>query len=125
MDLKVADNRRLLELNEMEEFRAQEYENAKLYKEKTKGWHDKRIMPQQFEPRQQVLLFNSRLKMFSGKLKSHWSSPFDVTKVYPHRVVDIKDMQTWVIFKVNGQCLKNYWGAHVNRDKQSIDLRDV
>ncbi|KAA3466524.1 reverse transcriptase-like protein [Gossypium australe] len=49
-DWKAADNRRLLELNEMEEFRAQEYENAKIYYEKTKHWHDKRIMPQKFEP---------------------------------------------------------------------------
>ncbi|XP_012477617.1 uncharacterized protein LOC105793244 [Gossypium raimondii] len=90
IDWKAACNRRLLELNEIKEFRAQTYGDAKLYKEKTKCWHDKRVIPLQFEPGQRMLLFKSWLKLFPGKLKSCWSSPFEIAKVYPHGAVDVK-----------------------------------
>ncbi|KAL2532400.1 Uncharacterized protein Adt_05751 [Abeliophyllum distichum] len=73
----------------MDEFRFEAYENAKLYKEKTKKWHDKNIQKRQFEAGQKVLLFNSRLKLFPGKLRSRWSGPFTVVKVYPHGVVEV------------------------------------
>ncbi|KAL2505875.1 Uncharacterized protein Adt_21496 [Abeliophyllum distichum] len=73
----------------MDEFRFEAYENAKLYKEKTKKWHDKNIQKRQFEAGQKVLLFNSRLKLFPGKLRSRWSGPFIVVKVYPHGAVEV------------------------------------
>ena len=57
-------------MNEREEFRLNAFENAKIYKEKAKIWHDKRLSSRVFETGQKVLLFNSRLKLFSGKLKS-------------------------------------------------------
>ena len=69
MDLQVAGETYLLQLNELDDLRFFSYENAKLYKEKTKPWHDRRIKQQVIEPGQQVLLFNSRLKLFPGKLK--------------------------------------------------------
>ncbi|XP_012468639.1 uncharacterized protein LOC105786682 [Gossypium raimondii] len=125
MDWSATGHKRLLELNKMEEFRAHAYENAKLFKEKTKRWHDNRIMPRHFEPGQQVLLFNSRLNLFPSKLKSRWSGPFEVVQTNSHGAVSIKDLKTAITFKVNGQRLKHYWGAHVDRDKQSVDLRDV
>ena len=43
-DLKVAGDERLLKLNEMDEFCLDAYENAKLYKERTKRWHDKHLL---------------------------------------------------------------------------------
>ena len=55
-----------------------------------------------------VLLFNSRVKLFSGKLRSKWSGPFMVHKVYPHGAVEIKNPSNGDIFKVNGQRLKPY-----------------
>ena len=58
-DLKVVGEKRLLQLNEMDEFRNDAYENAKIYKERTKKWHDKQILRREFAPGQQVLLFNS------------------------------------------------------------------
>ncbi|XP_062104140.1 uncharacterized protein LOC133815300 [Humulus lupulus] len=70
MDLQLAGEKRMLQLNELEEMRLFSYENAKLYKEKTKRWHDKHIQPRVFEEGQRVLLFNSRLKLFPGKIKS-------------------------------------------------------
>ncbi|XP_070046068.1 uncharacterized protein [Nicotiana tomentosiformis] len=76
MDMDSAGENRLLQLNELDEFRLHAYENAKLYKEKTKRWHDKHIQHREFEPGQEVLLFNSRLKLFPGKLKSRWAGPF-------------------------------------------------
>ena len=84
MDSALAGEKRLLQLSELDEFRNEAYENARIYKEKTKAWHDKHITKKEFTAGQQVLLFNSRLKQFSGKLKSRWSGPFTVTKFFPH-----------------------------------------
>lgn len=64
-----------------------------------------------------MLLINSRLKLFPSKLKSHWSGPFEVTYVYPHRAVDVKDIKIRLTIKVNGKHLKYYWDAPVTRDK--------
>nr|XP_009794711.1 PREDICTED: uncharacterized protein LOC104241466 [Nicotiana sylvestris] len=88
MDGDLAGEKRLLQLNELDEFRLHAYENAKLYKEKTNRWHDKNIQHREFEPGQEVLLFNSRLKLFPGKLKSRWSGPFVVVSVKPHGAVE-------------------------------------
>ena len=84
MDSTLAGEKRLLQLSELDEFRNEAYENARIYKEKTKAWHDKHITRKEFKAGQQVLLFNSRLKLFPGKLKSRWSGPFTVTKVFSH-----------------------------------------
>ncbi|KAJ9556682.1 hypothetical protein OSB04_011296 [Centaurea solstitialis] len=97
---------RKLQLCEMEEHRNMFYENAKLYKEKTKQWHDKKIRPRELKPGQKCLLFNSRLKLFPGKLKSRWSGPFLIHKVYPYGAVDLVNPKDNTVFKVNGQRVK-------------------
>ncbi|GKA12229.1 reverse transcriptase domain-containing protein [Tanacetum coccineum] len=74
-DLKTAGDHRKLQLNELSELRDQAYENSLIYKEKTKKLHDSKIKNRIFNVGDQVLLFNSRLKIFSGKLKSRWSGP--------------------------------------------------
>lgn len=86
------------------------YENAKIYKGKTKIWHDSHIQPYIFEPGQLVLLFNSRLKLFPGKLRSKWIGPFKVVQVFPYGAVELEG-NSHEIFKVNGQRLKPYLGA--------------
>ncbi|KAK8574667.1 hypothetical protein V6N12_062356 [Hibiscus sabdariffa] len=73
----------------------------------------------------QVLLYNSRLKLFPGKLKSRWSGPFLVHKVYPYGAVEIKKDEDANIFKVNGQRLKVYTGAPILRDKGVLFLKDL
>ncbi|KAJ9167510.1 hypothetical protein P3X46_022157 [Hevea brasiliensis] len=78
-DLKAAGEKRLLQLNELEEIRQDAYENAKIFKDKIKRWHDRRIVRKEIKEGDLVLLFNSRLKLFPGKLKSRWSGPFKVT----------------------------------------------
>ena len=69
-DFKAAKEKRLPQLNELEELRNEAYDSAKIYKDKTKKGHDQRILRREFKARDQVLLFNSRLKFFPGKLKS-------------------------------------------------------
>ncbi|GJR16039.1 hypothetical protein Tco_0798691 [Tanacetum coccineum] len=83
-DLKTAGNHRKLQLNELSKLRDQAYENSLIYKEKTKKLHDSKIKNRIFNVGDQVLLFNSRLKIFSEKLKSRWSGPFTITEVYPY-----------------------------------------
>ena len=68
MDAKKAGEKRLLQLNDLDEFRLRAYDSAKVYKEKTKKWHDKRILKREFHVGDKVLLFNSRLRLFPGKL---------------------------------------------------------
>nr|GEV97286.1 reverse transcriptase domain-containing protein [Tanacetum cinerariifolium] len=69
-DLKTTGDHRNLQLNELSELRDQSYENSVIYKEWTKKLHDEKIKNRIFNVGDQVLLFNSRLKIFSGKLKS-------------------------------------------------------
>ncbi|XP_022857225.1 uncharacterized protein LOC111378281 [Olea europaea var. sylvestris] len=90
LDMKLAGPQRLLQLDELEEFRNDAYENAKIYKEWTKMWHDKRILRRNFKAGEPVLLFNSRLKLFPGKLKSRWSGPFVIRKVFPYGAVELE-----------------------------------
>ena len=84
MDSKMTSEKSILQLSELEEFCNEAYEITKIYKEKTKAWHDKHIVRKEFELGQRVLLFNSRLKLFPGKLKPRWSGPFTVTRVFPY-----------------------------------------
>jgi hypothetical protein len=123
-DLKSAGEKRLLQLGELEEIRLQSYENASIYKEKTKLWHDKHIQKKAFEVGQHVLLFNSRLRLFPGKLRSRWSGPFEIVKVYPNGVCEIT-REGSEVFKVNGQRLKPYLlGETVERGMSILHLQD-
>ncbi|KAL5572173.1 hypothetical protein UlMin_021770 [Ulmus minor] len=124
LDLEASGEKRMLQLNELEEFRRYSYENAKLYKEKTKQWHDKRIHPRSFEEGQQVLLFNSRLKLFPGKLKSRWFGPFKLLKIHPFGAVDLLEEKIGYKFKVNDQRIKHYWGEPLARMKVTTTLED-
>nr|GEZ71547.1 DNA-directed DNA polymerase [Tanacetum cinerariifolium] len=59
-----------------------------------------------------VLLFNSRLKIFSGKLKSHWSGPFTISHAFPYGAVELSQPDG-PNFKVNGHRLRHYFGEDV------------
>ena len=99
-DLDKAGEKRKLQLTELEEMRLDSYENAKLYKEKTKVFHDKHVFRKSFTVGQKVLLYNSRLHLFPGKLRSRWSGPYEVTHVSPYGAVEIKNL-------LNGSILKS------------------
>ena len=62
-DLQAAGEKRILQINEMDEFRNDAYENARIYKDKTKRWHDKHVLSREFEVGQKVILFNSTLTL--------------------------------------------------------------
>ena len=108
-DLKAAKEERLLQLNELKELRNEAYDNAKIYKDKTKKWHDQRILRREFEVGDQVMLFISRLKLFPGKLKSKWSGPYTVVSSTTFGAVTLRTSKGEK-FKVNGQRLKHYLG---------------
>ncbi|GJU88863.1 hypothetical protein Tco_1301286 [Tanacetum coccineum] len=69
MDLTAAAKNHFMELNELMELRDNAYENTRIYKERTKKWHDSRLRgDKDFKVGDLVLLFNSRFKMHPG----HW-----------------------------------------------------
>ncbi|XP_062114354.1 uncharacterized protein LOC133825427 [Humulus lupulus] len=102
MDATAARYHRSLEFNDMAEFCNEANENAKIYKERTKVWHDKNLVCKELQPGQHVLSFNSRLKLFLGKLKSRWPGPYTVVNIFPYGVVELKDKYSKT-FKVNCQ----------------------
>nr|GEY40658.1 reverse transcriptase domain-containing protein [Tanacetum cinerariifolium] len=108
-DLKTTGDHRKLQLNELSELRDQAYENSLIYKERTKKLHDAKIKNRIFNVGDQVLLFNSRLKIFSGKLKSRWSGPFIIAKDYPYETTKLVHADG-SNFKVNCHRLKQYHG---------------
>ncbi|XP_024013164.1 uncharacterized protein LOC112087479, partial [Eutrema salsugineum] len=86
-DIKTAQEKRVLQLHELEEIRLDAFESSKIYKERTKALHDKKIHKREFKKGDQVLLFNSKLKLFPGKLRSRWSGPFEILEVRPYGAV--------------------------------------
>ena len=102
MNLEMAEKKRMLQLNELDELGQNAYDSSRIYKEKTKAWHDKHLMHNELKPGQQVLLFNSRLKLFLRKLRSKWSGSFVITQVFPYGSVELMHLEKGR-FKVNGQ----------------------
>nr|GEY43658.1 DNA-directed DNA polymerase [Tanacetum cinerariifolium] len=107
-DLKTVDDQHKLQLNELSELRDQAYENYVIYKERTKKLHDSKIKNRIFNVGDQVLLFNSRLKIFSGKLKTRWSGPFTITRVFPYGTIELSQTNG-LNFKVNGHREALFW----------------
>ncbi|GKE05931.1 hypothetical protein Tco_1397949, partial [Tanacetum coccineum] len=111
-DVQTAGDHRKVQLNELNELRDQAYENSLIYKEKTKRIHDAKIKNRVFNVGDRVLLFNSRLKIFSGKLKSRWSGPFTIVQVFPYGTVELSQ-NSGSNFKVNGHRIKHYFGGDI------------
>ena len=109
-------------MNELEELRNEAYDNAKIYNEKTKRWHDQKILRREFKARKQVLLYNSRLKLFLGKLKSRWSGPYTMLTSTPFGAVTLKT-ESGNEFKVNGQRLKHYLGGSIQEVDPDFEKR--
>ena len=108
-DFKAAKEERLLQLNQLEELRNEAYDNAKIYKDKTKKWHDKRILRREFKAGDQFLLFNSKLNLLPRKHKSKWSGPYTVVSSTNFGAVTLRT-NNGEEFKVNGKRLKHYLG---------------
>ncbi|GJR57795.1 reverse transcriptase domain-containing protein [Tanacetum coccineum] len=108
----ITGDHRKVQLNELNELRDHAYENSLIYKAKTKRLHDSKIKNRVFNIGDRVLLFNSRLKIFSGKLKSRWNGPFTITRVFPYGTVELSQANG-PNFKVNGHRVKHYFGGNV------------
>ena len=90
MDLQSAGIKRQIQLDELDEWREKAYHSSKLYKERTKRWHDKRIKIKHFKAGDKVLLFNSRIHLFGhGKLRSKWEGPFLVLNAADHGAITL------------------------------------
>jgi hypothetical protein len=120
MDLDATGIRRKMQLSELDEWRERAYHNSKIYKERVKRWHDKRIKKKEFAPRDKVLLFNSRVKLFGhGKLRSKWEGPFKVVDTSSHGAVILQNDEG-TLFKVNGQHLKLF--LEPNKELEELDV---
>jgi len=123
-DSKASTEKRKIQLSELEDMRLSAYQSSRLYKERVKAYHDKKLLKSKIQPGQLVLLFNSRLRLFPGKLKSKWSGPFVIKQVKPYRAVEIEDAKSQRSWMVNGQRLKHYKGGEVERLITVITLSD-
>ncbi|GJX97051.1 reverse transcriptase domain-containing protein [Tanacetum coccineum] len=111
-DLKSTSDHQKVQINELNELRDQAYENSLIYKEKTNKIHDSKIKNHVFNVGDRVLLFNSRLKIFSGKLKTRSTGLFTITQVFPYGTVELSQTDG-PNFKVNGHRLKHYFGGDI------------
>ena len=100
-DYQAAKEKRLLQMNEPKELRNEAYDNARIYKDKIKKWHDQKILRREFKVGELVLLYNSKLKLILGKLKLRWSGPYLVVASTPFGAVTLKN-NSKNEFKVTG-----------------------
>ncbi|KAD4386077.1 hypothetical protein E3N88_26246 [Mikania micrantha] len=108
LDMANAKDLRFHQLHELEELRDHAYEHSHDYKARTKALHDRKLRgDKDFKCGDAVLLYNSRLRLFPGKLKSRWSGPYKVKGVFPYGTVEIED-KDGASFKVNRHRLKHY-----------------
>ncbi|XP_076933106.1 uncharacterized protein LOC143598897 [Bidens hawaiensis] len=120
--LTEAARKRYFQIHELEELRDAAYSRSLNIKEKMKALHDWRLKGgKEFKKDDKVLLFNSRLKLFAGKLRSKWLGPYLVKEVFPYGVVELENPDNGTSWKVNGHRLKNYLGGL----EESIEREDT
>nr|CAN80693.1 hypothetical protein VITISV_030024 [Vitis vinifera] len=121
MDLIRTGAKRCLDLNEMKELRNDAYINSKVAKQRMKKWHDQLISNKELRKGQRVLLYDSRLHIFSGKLKSRWIGPFIIHQVHLNGVVELLNSNGIDTFRVNGHHLKPFIESF-KPEKEEINL---
>ena len=84
-----------------------------------KKYPDQNIEKREFVVWDLLVLFNSGLRLFSGKLKSKLTAPFLITKVFPHGEVELENKKG-VRFTINGQRMKIYLG-HVESAHEVVE----
>jgi hypothetical protein len=124
MKMDESGEHRKLQLQELEEIRNDAYESARIYKEKTKAFHDTMISRKEFKIGQKVLLYHSRLRLFPGKMRSHWLGPFVVTNLFLNGAIEIQSLATSKVFKVNGHRLKIFYEGFQVENVRKLDLED-
>jgi hypothetical protein len=107
-DFKTVGEKRILDLNLLDEWRNEAYENARMFKEKVKIWHDRKNKRKEFKVGDQVLLYNSCFKFSAGKLASKWQGPLVIQEVYQSGAIRLLGDMKGKPHVVNGQRLKHY-----------------
>ncbi|RVW36176.1 Gag-Pol polyprotein [Vitis vinifera] len=119
MDLTKAGLKRSLDLNELEELRNDAYLNSKIAKEKLKRWHDQLVTKKEFFKGQRVLLYDSKLHLFPGKLKSRWVGPFVIHQVHSHGVIELLNSKVQRPSRYESsqahKCGEKAWGPLIER----------
>ncbi|XP_015964973.1 uncharacterized protein LOC107488714 [Arachis duranensis] len=118
MNLTKAGAERKMQLAELENLRLKAYDNSNRYKEKMKAVHDKHIKKREFRLGKLVLLYNSRLKLMPGKLRSRREGPYRVEKVEPYGVFHLRHPTSSKFLKVNGHRLNLYHGEKMKNQKE-------
>ena len=77
-----------------------------------------------FRLNQKVLLYDSRLHLFPGKLKSRWTILFVVRTIFPHGAVEIENPMDASNFKVNGHVLKPILELPSNQEEELMILHE-
>ncbi|GJR72155.1 reverse transcriptase domain-containing protein [Tanacetum coccineum] len=116
--LIAAGEKQMFQLNEIDELRHQAYENSRLYKARTKVWHDRKLkMRKDFKHGNKVLLFHSKYKFKQPKLISRWLGPYVVKHQYLSRYVELygKDGKAFI---VNDHILKLYHEKEDHNDQR-------
>nr|GEW06635.1 hypothetical protein [Tanacetum cinerariifolium] len=101
-DRAIANNH-FMELNELTKLRDAAYENTRIYKERTKRWHDSKLRrDKNFKVETKYCYLTLDLGCIPGKLKSRWYGPNVVKIVYPYGTIEIIDRNE-ISFKVKGK----------------------
>ncbi|GJR36771.1 reverse transcriptase domain-containing protein [Tanacetum coccineum] len=107
-DIIDAGEKRMFQLHELDELRHQAYENSRLYKARTKVWHDRKLrIRKEFKRGNKVLLFHSKYNFKQPKLRSRWLGPYVVKHQYLSGYVELYG-KVGKTFSVNGHRLKLY-----------------
>ncbi|RVW61667.1 hypothetical protein CK203_065917 [Vitis vinifera] len=122
MDLIRAGEKRYLDLNEMEELRNNAYINSKVAKQRMKKWHDQLISNKEFQEGQRVLLYDTRLHIFPGKLKSRWIGPFIIHRVYSNGVVELLNSMARTALESMDIVSSHSWSHSNQKRRKSTSL---
>ncbi|KAD3067089.1 hypothetical protein E3N88_34969 [Mikania micrantha] len=123
LDLTEAGKKSNFQIPELEALRDAVYARSLSIKEKTKSFHDRRLKGlKEFKKGDRVLLYNSRLKLFGGKLKSKWTGPYIVEEVFPYGTVELQNEVNGNTWKVNGHRLKHYIGGPLDENEEEEEI---
>ncbi|XP_042019037.1 uncharacterized protein LOC121766869 [Salvia splendens] len=102
------------------------FSRAMWYKEKTKMWHGKNLWVKELQVGHKVLLYQSRLKLIPGKLKSKWTGPYTIIALRANRAVKLQGSDpNSAPFMVNGHRVKPFRENSKVRIVEEIPLRTL
>jgi len=121
MDYDAAGIARKLQLQELEDIQNDAYENAMIYKEKTKSLHDRMIREKSFMLETKSSFIIRAWNYFPGKLRSRWIGPFVVSNVFSYSAIEIMSLETNKMLKVNGHRLKPFYEGWTTELTTSVE----